>query len=115
MFTDLSYGEDTPIEEVYPGEDIYQGDQTENAPNLVLLGAEGVRLEATMNDLEGPPWRPEKTFGGKHTYPDAIFIQNRPISDTAPPQLQAEDVLNMTGLDNEEDQVKQRLEALGYI
>ena len=88
-------------------------------PDLILQGAEKYNLQAKMDDLS-PDGNKEEVikkdkFTGKHTYPDAIFIQNRKPEELPTEKLSAQQVLDLSLVNSEEEKIAERLESLGYI
>ncbi len=67
------------IRDIYRKEQLYTGPYLEDAPDLVLVGAEGFNLKANVKNqgLFG-----QSIFSGKHTQ-DTAFILVRGLSDTA--------------------------------
>lgn len=67
------------IRDVYRAEDIYSGPQVEHGPDLVLVGAEGFNLRATM---KARVLAERGIFTGKHTQ-DNAFLLVRPCGGEA--------------------------------
>jgi len=118
-FTDITHEGNKVIEEVYQGEEIYEGPHAQNGPDLILQGAKNYNLGAKMDELSKDEEKDqvikEDKFTGKHTYPDAIFIQNRKSENLPAKSISAQDVLDLSLVNSEEEEIAERLESLGYI
>jgi predicted AlkP superfamily phosphohydrolase/phosphomutase len=79
LFSSLTVDGRKVIRDIYRREQLYTGPCTENAPDMVLVGAEGYNLKASL--------RTEKLydkgiFDGKHTQ-DTAFLIVRGLSNSA--------------------------------
>lgn len=113
LFEEDYVGGKPAVGEVFRGDEVYSGGHASSAPDLVLLGAENVRLNANLDGLGGEVIQPEETFTGKRTYPDAAFVQNREV-DT-PKELRVKNVPKLAGLERNEQEMNQQMRSLGYL
>lgn len=93
-FAQLRYEGEKVIEEIFHKEEIYSGKRLDRAPDLLLLEKEGFDLNGGLGKEEVFSSEP---FTGKHSYPDAIFLQNRELEIEG--DISVEDVLTLSGLD----------------
>jgi len=92
LFGDLRAGDAPAIRSIFKRDDIYQGPLIDAAPDLVLVGAEGVNLRGSFraaNDLANEP------FTGKHSHPDAFLL----VRGSEPSVIPEEpDVVDVVGI-----------------
>lgn len=74
LFASLEVEGKKVIKHIFRKQDAYSGRYLDEAPDLILIGAEGFNLKGAMSAKElvgkGP-------FTGKHTYPDAFLLTNK--------------------------------------
>ncbi len=76
IFNELEYEGRKAIKAIFRKEEIYSGPYFNNAPDLVLIGNEGVNLKGNLkakNTFE------KSFFTGKHTYDSAFFYSGKPL------------------------------------
>ena len=78
--------------EVHRGEDIYSGQFAHRAPDLVLMGAEGVALSGRMNLTE---LIEQTSINGKHTYEESSFFVRGNNIGQIPDDMKVENVLDV--------------------
>lgn len=96
-FGDFKKGDKPVIKAMYRKEDLYEGPQLSKAPDLVLQPNEGFSLKG---DITKSKIFEEDIFTGEHTYPDAIFIDNRPKNNKPDEDFSVEDIPEILGLIN---------------
>jgi len=67
------------VRDIYRKEQLYTGPYIENAPDMVLVGAEGFNLRA---NIKAEKLNDKDIFSGKHTQ-DTAFLMIRGLSDTS--------------------------------
>ncbi len=77
LFHSLEINDKKVIRDVYRKEQLYSGPYLENAPDLVLVGAEGFNLKA---DVKSQRLFGQSIFSGRHTQ-DTAFVLVRGLSD----------------------------------
>jgi predicted AlkP superfamily phosphohydrolase/phosphomutase len=77
IFSELKIDGKPVIRDIYRKEQIYSGPYLENAPDLILVGAEGFNLKA---NLKTEKLADKGIFTGKHTQ-DTAFLMTRGLSD----------------------------------
>ena len=82
-FTSLRIDGKKVIEEIFLGDDVYQGECKSIGPDLVLLGASGFDLKGNVKSQD---FYVKGIFNGKHTYYDAFFGVRFPDSYKDNPQ-----------------------------
>ena len=75
--------------------DIYHGDQTSKAPDMVLQPSTGFSLKS---DITKEEIFEEEVFTGDHTYSDAIFISNRNLKKPKEEDFSVEDIVETINL-----------------
>ena len=78
--------------EVHRGKDIYTGQFAHRAPDLVLMGAEGVALSGRMNLAE---LIEQTSINGKHTYEESSFFVRGNNIGQIPDDMKVENVLDV--------------------
>ncbi|MHC4326102.1 MAG: alkaline phosphatase family protein [Planctomycetota bacterium] len=78
LFSSLTIDGRKVIRDIYRKEQLYAGPYVENAPDLVLVGAEGFNLKA---NIKAEKLYDKGIFGGKHTQ-DTAFLTIRGLSNT---------------------------------
>jgi len=81
-FEKLEYKGEKVIKKIYKKEEIYKGEYTKNAPDLVLLANKGFDLKSKLNKEK---IFEKGIFTGKHSYPDAFLFVNIPESSKIVP------------------------------
>ncbi len=71
LFGSLKINGKSVIKDIYRKEQIYSGPYLEDAPDLVLVGAEGFNLKANVKTKQ---LSDKGIFSGKHTHGDAFLI-----------------------------------------
>ncbi|MHC4572110.1 MAG: alkaline phosphatase family protein [Planctomycetota bacterium] len=77
LFRSLKVDDKAVIRDIYRKEQIYSGPYLENAPDLVLVGAEGFNLKA---NVKAQQLADKAIFSGKHTQ-DTAFLVVKGLSD----------------------------------
>jgi len=78
LFSSLTIDGRKVIRDIYRKERLYAGPYVENAPEMVLVGAEGFNLRA---NIKAEKLYDKGIFSGKHTQ-DTAFLMIRGLSDT---------------------------------
>jgi predicted AlkP superfamily phosphohydrolase/phosphomutase len=90
MFSELKIDGKPVIRDIYRKEQIYSGPYLENAPDLILVGAEGFNLKA---NLKTEKLADRGIFTGKHTQDTAFLIaRGLPGENLIPPQPAVSDI-----------------------
>ena len=79
LFSSLTIDGHKVIKDIYRKEQLYTGPCVENAPDMVLVGAEGFNLKA---NIKAEKLYDQGIFTGKHTQ-DTAFLMIRGLSDTS--------------------------------
>jgi len=79
LFSSLRINGRRVIRDIYRKEQLYTGPYIENAPDIVLVGAEGFNLRA---NIKAEKLSDKGIFDGKHTQ-DTAFLITRGLSNTA--------------------------------
>jgi predicted AlkP superfamily phosphohydrolase/phosphomutase len=79
LFNSLRINGRRVIRDIYRKEQLYTGPCVENAPDMVLVGAEGFNLRA---NIKAEKLYDKGIFGGKHTQ-DTAFLMIRGLSNTS--------------------------------
>lgn len=96
FFKELSYPEsnDKVIAQVVRKEEIYTGDQTENAPDLLLVSQKGFNLRGTLR--KDTVFSHPDIITGMHRGDDAfLYIHGRDIDSVIPEIPRTEDILTI--------------------
>jgi len=78
LFSSLEINDRKVIRDIYRKEQLYTGPYIKNAPDMVLVGAEGFNLRA---NIKAEKLYDKGIFSGKHTQ-DTAFLMIRGLSDT---------------------------------
>ena len=79
LFSSLTINGRKVIRDIYRKEQLYAGPYVENAPDMVLVGAEGFNLKA---NIKAEKLYDKGIFSGKHTQ-DTAFLMIRGLSNTS--------------------------------
>jgi predicted AlkP superfamily phosphohydrolase/phosphomutase len=79
LFSSLRINSRKVIRDIYRKEQLYAGPCVENAPDMVLVGAEGFNLRA---NIKAEKLYDKIIFSGKHTQ-DTAFLMIRGLSNTS--------------------------------
>jgi predicted AlkP superfamily phosphohydrolase/phosphomutase len=90
FFSNIKINGEKVLRKVYRKEEIYHGNQVENAPDLVLLSNPGFNLRASLFKKE--PFEKD-SLTGKHTQEDAfLYIKNKENGTIIPEEPSVENV-----------------------
>lgn len=80
------------IKQIIRGKDIYHGPVAHRAPDLILLGHEGISFSGRIQNQD---LIEETNITGKHKFDDAVFLIRSPESIQLPKVMNVEDVMNV--------------------
>ena len=95
FFSEFSQDGRPVVAKIHKGKEVYEGEQVDRAPDLVLQPAEGFSLKG---DITKEETFEEEVFTGDHTYPDAIFISNQELEEPKQEDFSVEDIAETIGL-----------------
>jgi predicted AlkP superfamily phosphohydrolase/phosphomutase len=93
LFTEISFGDKLAVKQIFRSEEIYSGPELERAPDLILLGEQGINLRGNMkaHSLFG-----REIFVGKHSQQDAfLFIGGHHNSGIIPDRVSVTDIVKI--------------------
>jgi predicted AlkP superfamily phosphohydrolase/phosphomutase len=94
LFYQLEKDGEKIIKKVYTKEDLYHGDHTDRAPDMVLLPHSGFSLSGSMR--QRPLFATDDTIVGMHTQDDAfLYVKERQNSQILPSHPHVEDITSI--------------------
>ena len=93
LFRSLEIDNRKVIRDIYRKEQLYSGPYLENAPDLVLVGAEGFNLKASV---KADQLTNKAIFSGKHTQDSAFLLAKGLVDKSIVPEIPA--VCNIKGI-----------------